>query len=393
MTSRFFFAALLTFLSTSPVHARTAPGHFPETWPETWPEKWQGEWSHWTKKGASFSGANLRVKTCKDSVCPFEFKSEDTTGKTCDAEGDLKVAADGKVQVSLNLTLKKKAPSDCELALEHKEGEPATLHAEFKGASCKQLCTSPKALALPDLLTQVSATPSLDPLTFPQCETSPTPALLTLCYDSNLANSYLKAVKTDDRARALQQTFYVSKEAQVPAPSFFWETCTGDDAKDCVTKGVKDFADSANRDATRIQKLKNQLDTDLKSTQASGKAKTEVEALKGKYKKKIKSGTMSGDKFEVTNDMTIENDEGDLAFDVLLNFFDEQECTISGSAQVLKNGRFLYKEGGSSCRLLIFKEGDDLVLTDEPPNSCRKHCGKGASLFNARFPLSSRSTK
>ena len=348
-----------------------------------------GEWSHWTKKGASFIGAGLRVKTCKDSFCPFEFKSEEPSGKTCDAEGDLKIGADGKVQT----VFKKNAPADCELLLDSTEGSPATLHAEFKGASCKQLCTSPRALTLPDTLTQVSVTPSLDPLPFPQCEASPTPALITLCYDSDLANSYLKAVKTDDRARVLQQTFYVAKDAQVSAPPFFWETCVGENAKDCVAKGVKDFADSANRDAARIQKLKNQLDADLKSKPASGKAKAEVEALKGKYKRKVKSGTMSGDKFEVTNDVNIENDEGDLAFDVLLNFFDEQECTLSGSAQFLKNGRFLYKEGGSACRVLIFKEGDDLVLTDEPPNSCRKHCGKGASLFNARFPLSSRSTK
>jgi hypothetical protein len=347
---------------------------------------WQGEWGAWEK---SNQGAGLKIKSCDEKSCKFLFTSEDGAGHTCVANGILELKSETDAQGKFDPSLKTKS---CALLLA--QSPEKKMRATLEGADCLRICTAEKAKKLPAELSLLSDWPFEDILPWPDCQTDERVSVKALCRDPQLGHDFIEATAMEAKAKALQLTFYVSKTQQVDIVEDSLKSCTNEEGlQDCLSASVAKKLEAAKTSYAQIRSLKSKHESDLKT---STKNKEALESLKGSYSRKFKSGTTSGDKFEVTDDMKIGSEEDDLSFDVLLNFFDEKECTLSGLAKPTKAGRFVFRDSGKgkgadkNCKLVIFKEGSDLVLADDPPNSCRSHCGKGGSFFGARFPLSSR---
>ena len=343
---------------------------------------WQGEWGAWTKQAKGYKGSGLKLHACDEKTCSFLFTSEDGAGHECTGSGQLLIETENGAKGRFDVPAKVKS---CSLAVIQAPNQ--NLRVTLEGKDCLHVCTSEKAKQLPASLRLLSETPYFDALPWPECQVDERTQTKALCSDQKLSQNYSDIQKVELKTKELQQTFYLAKEQLPPRGEDPLKTCEGqEDIKACLEAAVPQQLKGAESTQSNLRALKNKHEADLKTTGAL--AKPEVDALKGTYTRKFKTGTASGDKFEVTDDAKIGIDEDGLAFDVLLNFFDEKECTLSGTAKPLKSGRFLLKE--KDCRLLIFKEGSDLVFADDPPQSCRSHCGKGGSFFGARFPLSSR---
>ena len=334
---------------------------------------WTGEWGNW--KSAA-DGTGISVASCQEKTCQIRIATGDPK---CRLEG---VLATEESEASVKF-------KTCEVKL-----SPAGDRLQIKiNGDCKKVC----ATLQPTELSRLNESPYTTAFPWPQCQSESRRVAQTLCTDAKLAEHLQSLTKNEARARELQSKFYVPRDLMLAdVPDILKECEAKQDPKSCLETTLPDRASLMAAKASQLKSLKMKHESDLKSTAPAPAARSSLESLKGTYKRKFKSGTSDGDKFEVTDDLKIASEENDLAFDVLLNFFDERECTLNGTAKALKSGRWYYKNKG--CGILIFKEGAELVLTDDPPQSCQQHCGKKPgkgtpTFFNARFPLSSRTTK
>ena len=112
--------------------------------------------------------------------------------------------------------------------------------------------------------------------------------------------------------------------------------------------------------------------------------------LAGYYARTWQSADVSGGKFDVTDEITIQPIDASRAkISFALNFFNGHTCDLDGEA-VLEGSRLVYTDpdgwDGKACRLEIWRQGKDLRWTDRD-NGCHSYCGMRGNFTNMKMAL------
>ena len=322
-------------------------------------KNWQGEWGNLVKDGNGINGAILKISDCDAATqnCNFSFQiGKPISINRCQHHGKLKFTTNTTAESLLISHFKNDDQCIVHFSLEESLEKPF-IKGDIEGENCKQFCTEEVYTAETYSLHSRANYPDNR---WEDCFLDSRKAREILCEDHGLIefdrkNTELQSLPNSDISWADDQKWIeeiISK-------------CESDiDIRACLSKEYE-FRISS------IEKRLTEEESKINLVENPAEAARVISMVEGVYKHRFENANIDGEKYTSENILELVPVTDDsLYFKIHLEFYNGHECNLSGTAQLRKNGNFIfYKKSplnpDNYIRLQIKPTTEGIILRDD----------------------------
>ena len=351
---------------------------------------WQGEWGFFTGEDAQV-GQRLSIHDCQGTVCRFSLESRS-------GGGDAGTSTDESLTIQSDTSATATLPGAtvgavCILHFDRQTSPTPAIIVQGIGDTCVSYYSTSAAITM-DGTYPLRSTGNYTGPHSDECFLDNSPSRTAICAHPNLAN--------------LEQNWQDLAEEYPLQP----QTSNDQSAYVHAEQLDESILRSCDSDATPATCLTTRYTNDIAAMQAKKDAFLDgttqrgdpaeggklTAKIAGYYRHSFPNGDVQGDSFTSTDTLTIRPvGAASIHFDIELNFYNGDSCSLSGGALYRKDGSFVFDDSPANnpspdtpvCRLAIIPTGTGIKFNDIN-GSCKSYCGVRGGWYGEGFLFSER---